>query len=63
MPETERFTNIVFGSGTGDKIVAWTLAEEANEVLRHLARLWGFTVRLETSDETGRLESVCEVRN
>jgi len=39
------------------------LAEEANEVLRHLARLWGFTVRLETSDENGRLESVCEVRN
>ncbi|MDE0855700.1 MAG: SpoVR family protein [Nevskia sp.] len=38
------------------------LAEEANEVLRHLARLWGFTVRLETSDETGRLESVNEVR-
>jgi hypothetical protein len=28
MPETERFTNIVFGSGTGGKIVAWTLAEE-----------------------------------
>src|SRR5260370_1421730 len=28
MPEPERFTNIVFGSGTGGKIVAWTLAEE-----------------------------------
>jgi len=38
------------------------LAEEADEVLRHLARLWGFTVRLETSDETGRVESVAEVR-
>ncbi|HEX4136662.1 MAG TPA: FAD-dependent oxidoreductase [Bryobacteraceae bacterium] len=28
MPETQHFTNIVFGSGTGGKIVAWTLAEE-----------------------------------
>jgi len=28
MPEAERFTNIVFGNGTGGKIVAWTLAEE-----------------------------------
>ena len=28
MPGTERFTNIVFGSGTGGKIIAWTLAEE-----------------------------------
>ena len=28
MRETEHFTNIVFGSGTGGKIVAWTLAEE-----------------------------------
>jgi spore cortex formation protein SpoVR/YcgB (stage V sporulation) len=38
------------------------LAEEANEVLRHLSRLWGFTVRLETCDESGRLESISEVR-
>jgi spore cortex formation protein SpoVR/YcgB (stage V sporulation) len=38
------------------------LAEEANEVLRHLSRLWGFTVRMETSDDTGRVESISEVR-
>jgi spore cortex formation protein SpoVR/YcgB (stage V sporulation) len=28
---------------------------EADEVLRHVARLWGFTVRLETTDEDGRV--------
>ena len=31
------------------------LAGEAQEVLKHLARLWGFTVRLETADENGRV--------
>lgn len=30
------------------------LHTEAQEVLRHVARLWGFTVRLETIDEEGR---------
>jgi stage V sporulation protein R len=30
------------------------LAEEAGEVLKHLARLWGFPVRLESVDETGK---------
>lgn len=30
------------------------LHADAQEVLRHVARLWGFTVRLETIDEEGR---------
>ncbi len=30
------------------------LHDDTREVLRHLARLWGFTVRLETVDETGQ---------
>jgi len=34
--------------------------EDAQEVLRHLARLWGFTVRLETVDEQGRAELAWE---
>jgi stage V sporulation protein R len=29
---------------------------DATEVLKHLARLWGFTVRLEAIDEDGRLD-------
>lgn len=36
------------------------LSEEAGEVLKHLARLWGFTVRLETTDTDNRLLSVQE---
>lgn len=28
MSDAERFTNIVFGSGTGGKVIAWTLAED-----------------------------------
>lgn len=28
MPETEYYRNIVFGSGTGGKVLAWTLAEQ-----------------------------------
>jgi spore cortex formation protein SpoVR/YcgB (stage V sporulation) len=39
------------------------LAAEAEEVLKHLARLWGFTVRLETSDEKGKVVGVREFRN
>ncbi|RMD80168.1 MAG: SpoVR family protein [Gammaproteobacteria bacterium] len=34
--------------------------EDAQEVLRHLAYLWGFTVRLETVDEEGRVEPAYE---
>jgi stage V sporulation protein R len=32
------------------------VATEATEVLKHLARLWGFTVRLEAVDADGRLD-------
>ncbi len=32
------------------------LAENAEEVLKHIHRLWGFTVRLETVDERGRVK-------
>ncbi|HNQ76262.1 MAG TPA: SpoVR family protein, partial [Pseudothauera hydrothermalis] len=39
------------------------LGESAAEVMKHLARLWGFTVRLETVDADGRVEVVTEVRN
>lgn len=35
---------------------------EADEVLRHLGRLWGFQVRLESIDDTGRVESTREWR-
>ncbi|MBI1394926.1 MAG: SpoVR family protein [Betaproteobacteria bacterium] len=36
--------------------------EEANEVLRHLGRLWGFTVRLEAVDAGGRIDGFREWR-
>ncbi len=39
MPETERFTNIVFGGGTGGKIVAWTLAAEGQRTAQ-VERRW-----------------------
>jgi stage V sporulation protein R len=35
---------------------------EADEVLRHLGRLWGFQVKLESVDEQGRVESTREWR-
>jgi stage V sporulation protein R len=35
---------------------------EADEVLRHLGRLWGFQVRLESVDNQGRVESTREWR-
>ena len=35
---------------------------EADEVLRHLGRLWGFQVRLESIDEQGRVDSTREWR-
>jgi spore cortex formation protein SpoVR/YcgB (stage V sporulation) len=36
------------------------LHENFPEVLRHLHRLWGFTVRLEAVDEDGKVELVGE---
>ncbi|MBV8063406.1 MAG: SpoVR family protein, partial [Nevskia sp.] len=39
------------------------LTEEADEVLKHLARLWGFTVRLQTCDEKGVEVKVQELKH
>jgi spore cortex formation protein SpoVR/YcgB (stage V sporulation) len=36
------------------------LAENLEEMLRHIRRLWGFTVRIETIDEQGRVETLAE---
>ncbi|MBK8017304.1 MAG: SpoVR family protein [Betaproteobacteria bacterium] len=36
--------------------------DETNQVLRHLGRLWGFTVRLESVDADGRIERFREWR-
>ncbi len=36
--------------------------DDADEVLKHLARLWGFTVRLETVHEDGEVEMTHECR-
>ena len=36
------------------------LNEQTDEVLKHVARLWGFDVRLETVDEHGAVTSVRE---
>ena len=38
------------------------LGTSADEVLRHVARLWGFTVRLETVSEDGKVELQNEIR-
>ncbi len=38
------------------------LAPECEEVVRHLAQLWGFTVKLETQAEDGRVTPVHECR-
>ncbi|MBI4756272.1 MAG: SpoVR family protein [Betaproteobacteria bacterium] len=38
------------------------LSNSAAEVMKHLARLWGFTVRLETLHEDGRMEMTQECR-
>jgi hypothetical protein len=38
------------------------LGEGTDEVMRHLARLWGFTVRLERAGEDGKVELVHEIR-
>jgi stage V sporulation protein R len=34
--------------------------EEAQEVMKHLSRLWGFTVRLESVDADGEVTSTLE---
>ena len=39
------------------------LSRTAHEVIKHLARLWGFTVRLETVAEDGSIELTHECRN
>ena len=36
------------------------LTEEASEVLAHMRRLWGFTVRLETWENDGRVDDALE---
>jgi len=36
------------------------LGESTEELLRHIRRLWGFTVRLEGVDEQGRVELIAE---
>ena len=38
------------------------LGEGTDEVMRHLARLWGFTVRLERAGDDGKVELVHEIR-
>ncbi len=38
------------------------LAESADEMLKHVARLWGFTVRLETVYEDGKVELTHECK-
>jgi stage V sporulation protein R len=38
------------------------LGDAADRVMRHLARLWGFTVRLESVDDDGRVELIQENR-
>ncbi len=38
------------------------LGDSANEVMKHFARLWGFTVRLESVDEDGDVELLQETR-
>jgi len=36
------------------------LGDSVDEMLRHIRRLWGFTVRLETVDENGRVQLIGE---
>lgn len=38
------------------------LANDMDEVMKHLARLWGFTVRLETEREDGQIELTYELK-
>ncbi|WP_295384115.1 SpoVR family protein [uncultured Thiodictyon sp.] len=37
------------------------LAESATEVLKHVRRLWGFRVRMESVDEQGRVQLIAEL--
>lgn len=37
------------------------LGDSVDEMLRHLRRLWGFTVRLETVDDAGRVQLIGEL--
>lgn len=38
------------------------LGDTTTEVMKHIARLWGFTVRLESVDEQGTVELINETR-
>jgi stage V sporulation protein R len=38
------------------------LSEEADEVVKHLARLWGFPVRMETCDDKNDVVALTEIR-
>ena len=38
------------------------LADSADQVMKHFARLWGFTVRLESMNEDGSIELLQETR-
>ena len=38
------------------------LASSADDVLRHVAALWGFTVRLEEVDGDGRVDNLREAK-
>jgi spore cortex formation protein SpoVR/YcgB (stage V sporulation) len=38
------------------------LSEEADEVMKHIVRLWGFTVRMETCDDKGKVQRVTDFR-
>jgi stage V sporulation protein R len=39
------------------------LAESAEQVVKHIARLWGFTVRLESVVEDDKIEVTCECKS
>ena len=38
------------------------LNQQAQEVMKHVARLWGFDVKLETVDPNGKIESTLETK-
>jgi stage V sporulation protein R len=39
------------------------LAESAEQVVKHIARLWGFTVKLESVVEDDKIEVTCECKS
>ena len=47
-------------SRDGDREALQTALDQTDEVLKHVARLWGFDVRLETVDEHGAVSNVRE---